>query len=174
MNSNLRSYYHSLQFKRPSGTSRGILHTKDSWYLTDAVNDAIGEISIIEGLSIESKGTIEQLLHSNHWEIALSQNWSDSHPAIQFALDTLTLSAHNADPFHLFDSPFYYKGEGIPINGLIWMGHKDYMYQQIVEKLQEGYSCLKLKIGAIDFEEELSLLRYVRSHFSESDAVHVC
>jgi o-succinylbenzoate synthase len=169
MNSNLNYRYHSLQFKRPSGTSRGILRTKDSWYIRDVTNNGIGEISIIEGLSIESKEMVQQWLGSNQLKNALSENWSERYPAVQFAIDTLVLSSHSNDRFHLFDSPFYNQGAGIPINGLIWMGKKEYMFDQIIEKLKEGYTCLKLKIGAIDFEEEISLLQYVRTHFSPAD-----
>ena len=162
--------YHPLTFKTPSGTSRGVLTVKDSWFiLRDGVGSkAIGEISIIDGLSVESKEAIEKYLDS--WtEHNLATSELNQYPSIKFALEILHLSGQTADPFHLFDTPFYSSGEGIPINGLIWMGTKEQMYNQIKNKLKEGYRCLKLKIGAIDFEEELELLRYVRSQFSKDE-----
>jgi L-alanine-DL-glutamate epimerase-like enolase superfamily enzyme len=39
------------------------------------------------------------------------------------------------------------------------------MKQQIQEKLAQGFRCIKVKIGAIDFEKELSLLKFIRNHF---------
>ncbi len=162
------SQYHQLIFKRPSGTSRGILKTKDSWLLTLSEDDrlsAASEISIIEGLSVETRDTIDLLLATADWP---DRDLSDF-PAVRFAMEILDLSRAADDPFSLWDTSFSRGNEGIPINGLIWMGDREYMYQQIKQKLAEGFHCLKLKIGAIDFEEEISLIKYVRSQFSADD-----
>lgn len=163
----MKKCYHSLEFKQPSGTSRGVLRTKDSWFVMEDESQAISEISIIEGLSIETKESIEALLQKI--EHLSDVSVIKDYPAVQFALEILELSAGSDDPFGLFDGSFYQDGAGIPINGLVWMGTKEFMFDQIKKKLNEGYSCLKLKIGAIDFEEELSLLQYIRSQFSPND-----
>jgi L-alanine-DL-glutamate epimerase-like enolase superfamily enzyme len=68
-----------------------------------------------------------------------------------------------------FNQDFVINQVKIPINGLIWMGTKEFMYEQIKKKIEEGYSCLKMKVGAIDFELELELLKYIRSQFSENE-----
>ena len=69
-------------------------------------------------------------------------------------------------PFLLFPSEFTDGNKSIYINGLVWMGDEAYMKRQIEEKLEKGYNCIKLKIGAIDFDKELALLEFIRSHFS--------
>ncbi len=73
------------------------------------------------------------------------------------------------DPFQLFPSSFSEGQAEIPINGLIWMGDKAYMKEQIITKIAEGFQCIKMKIGAIDFETEVSLLKFIRSEFSSQD-----
>ena len=69
-------------------------------------------------------------------------------------------------PFLLFPSDFTDSKKSIPINGLVWMGEESFMKQQIEEKLADGFRCVKLKIGAIDFDAELELLRFIRQHFT--------
>jgi o-succinylbenzoate synthase len=87
-------------------------------------------------------------------------------PSIQFGLETAFRSLDGETPFLLFPSDFTKGEKNIPINGLVWMGEEAYMKQQIEEKLQQGFNCIKLKIGAIDFEKELGLLRFIRQNFS--------
>ena len=168
---NAEILHHQLIFKRPSGTSRGILKTKDSWYLYKHVADqlkAIGEVSLIDKLSIDPLSEIEEAMiafaNGSHYD-------KSKFPAIAFAQDIFTLSENSPknDPFHLFDSPFEKGHRGIPINGLIWMGEKGFMFDQIKKKIDEGFRCLKLKIGAIDFDEEQELLTYIRKHFTAND-----
>ena len=78
-------------------------------------------------------------------------------------------SLDSKDPFVLFPSHFTDGKAGIPINGLIWMGEKSFMKEQIEDKIQQGFSCIKLKIGAIDFDAEMELLRYIRKEFSAKE-----
>ncbi len=66
----------------------------------------------------------------------------------------------------LFDTAFSRGEVGIPINGLVWMGNYDEMLQRLEQKLEQGFRCVKLKIGAIDFEQELELVRRIRQRFS--------
>jgi o-succinylbenzoate synthase len=77
------------------------------------------------------------------------------------------LSLESENPFELFPSEFTSGQKNMEINGLVWMGEESFMKAQIEEKLAQGFRCIKLKIGAIDFEKELGLLRYIRQHFDE-------
>ena len=167
---------HQLRFKRPSGTSRGVLRTKDSWYveLQDREgHTGIGECSIIEGLSLDDASQIDGQLTTFCQEpekyLSNYRNAFHKFPAIQFAIEMAMQDLSNPEPFILYPSPFSDAQSGILINGLIWMGDKQYMFDQIKSKIDQGYQCIKLKIGAIDFEQELSLLSYIRSHFSPED-----
>ena len=86
-------------------------------------------------------------------------------PSIQFGLEMAFQSIKQKKMFELFPSDFTKGQDSIPINGLIWMGDKSYMKQQIKDKLAAGFSCIKLKIGAINFDKELELLKSIRNEF---------
>lgn len=92
-------------------------------------------------------------------------------PSIRFAFETALLDLSHGGIKKIFDNAFYDEGSPIPINGLIWMGDKDFMLQQIDKKLSEGYNCIKMKIGAIDFEHECALLEYIRSKYTAKEIV---
>lgn len=161
-----------LNFKRPSGTSRGVLHTKETWFLILEGNSkiGIGECGILRGLSIDDRPDYEEkikwLCENIQLEKATLLEELKEFPSIQFGLEMAFQSLQADDKFELFPSQFT-KGKGkIPINGLIWMGEKSFMKSQIVEKIEHGFSCIKLKIGAIDFQTELELLSYIRKEFS--------
>jgi len=160
---------HALQFKRPAKTSRDTLYQKPTWYIKaiDASgNVGYGEVSIIEGLSLETESSIQQALELL---IQASLSTLDQLPALRFAIET-ALSDMQTETFaHHFDSSFLSSGKGIPINGLVWMGDKDFMFEQIKQKLELGFDCIKLKVGGIDFEEELQLLKYIRKEHSQSE-----
>ena len=66
----------------------------------------------------------------------------------------------------LYDSPFGRGEEGITINGLVWMGTYEEMLARLEEKLQAGFHCVKLKIGAIDFFKELVLIKRIRDVYT--------
>ena len=89
-------------------------------------------------------------------------------PSILFGLETALLQ-FEANSFALWDTPFSRGETGIPINGLIWMGSYKEMTEQVAEKIETGYRCIKLKIGAIDFKKELNILRIIREQFSARD-----
>lgn len=165
-----------LEFKRPSGTSRGVLTTKETWFLLlqDGTGIGIGECGILRTLSIDDRPDYEQKLqwvceHIHLGEEAL-YNELTAFPSIQFGVEMAFKSLRARDPFILFPSDFTKGIQDIPINGLIWMGEKDFMKEQITQKLAAGFQCIKMKIGAIDFDTELSLLAYIRSQFS-SDVI---
>ncbi|MDX1463552.1 MAG: enolase C-terminal domain-like protein, partial [Marinirhabdus sp.] len=166
---------YTLNFKRPAGTSRGTLKTKDTWLLIlkDGDRWGIGECGMFRGLSYDDTPAFEKKLV---WTCnQLHEGITDLHdelidfPAIQIGLETALRSLEDTDPFQLFRSPFSEGNQSIPINGLVWMGDKTFMRQQISEKLASGFSCIKMKIGAIDFSTELELLESIRSEFSPDE-----
>lgn len=170
-----RYFKHSLQFKRPSGTSRGILTTKDSWFLilTQDGKRGVGECSLLSGLSYDDTRDFEKqlaaLCTALNEQVSLPdlQQW----PALQMGYETALLDLAADRPFELFPSAFTSGSDSIPINGLVWMGSFDYMSQQIKTLLEKGFDCIKLKIGAIHFEEELKLLAQIRKEFNASEVI---
>jgi len=166
---------HRLFFKTPGGTSRGTLSHKDSWFiiLEDQGKLGVGECSIIEGLSPETPSQVEGAMIQIGREIHLGfeELYSKfSHmPAIQFALEMAFRGLKSNDPFVLFDNFFTNSTNQIHINGLVWMGDPDFMRQQIDEKLSMGFECIKLKIGALDFDLECSLISDLRQRFDASN-----
>lgn len=176
----LKAYFHkhTLQFKTPGGTSRGVLNDKDSWFIIVYNEDhpdkkGIGECSIIRKLSIDDRPDFELKLDEVITDISNAESWLEEglleFPSIRFGLETalLDLSANTSQI--LFPSPFTDSNKSIPINGLIWMGDVANMYKQIKEKVLAGFECIKLKIGAINFEDELLLLNKIRKNFSDID-----
>lgn len=164
-----------LDFKRPSGTSRGILTNKETWFLVLEKEGkiGIGECGLLKGLSVDDVPDYDQRLQ---WVCAHIHLGKDvlrrelqQYPSIQFGLEQAFLSLRAARPFELFRSAFTRKGAPIPINGLIWMGDLGFMQDQIQQKLSEGFRCIKLKIGAIDFEQEISLLSSLRKKFTKEE-----
>jgi len=161
-----------LNFKQASGTSRGILKTKETFFLKLVAENkiGIGECGVFKGLSIDDRPDYEEKLN---WLCQnINANIDDllveliEFPSIQFGLEQAVLSLISSNPFELFPSKFTRSKEAININGLIWMGNEDFMKKQIEEKLKAGFSTIKMKIGAIDFETELKLLKSIRKDFS--------
>ena len=162
-----------LHFKQPAGTSRGIYTTRNVWYvlLTDEQSKqfGIGECAPLPNLSCDDLDNYDSLLQQacNQLELtqAIDYEALRPYPSILFGLETAVLHL-KSQRLAFWPTPFG-KGEaGIPINGLIWMGNFDEMYQRIEEKMQKGYRCIKVKIGAIQFEKELELLAHIRQHFT--------
>lgn len=166
---------HLLEFKRPSGTSRGILKEKETWFIKLEHNEkiGIGECGILRSLSFDDRPNYEEKLKWVVENIHLGKEklWEEliEWPSIQFGIEQAFLSLESNNPFILFPSEFTRGEKSIAINGLIWMGEESYMKEQIDEKIRAGFKCVKLKIGAIDFEKELGLLRYIRQHFTPED-----
>ncbi|MGS2761516.1 o-succinylbenzoate synthase [Sinomicrobium sp. M5D2P9] len=173
MKASYRKYI--LQFKRPSGTSRGILNEKETWFilLEDSGRTGIGECGILRSLSADDREDYEEKLKwaCDNVHLGIDDLYRElkEFPSIQFGLEQAFLSFRSESPFLLYPSAFTNSEDSIFINGLVWMGSKDFMQQQIREKIQQGFRCIKMKIGAIDFETELELLKSVRREFSSSD-----
>ncbi|MCK0189027.1 o-succinylbenzoate synthase [Arenibacter sp. F20364] len=164
-----------LEFKRPSGTSRGIMTQKETFFiiLEQDKEFGIGECGILRGLSIDDVPDYEERLKWTCNNIHLGKNalWEAlvNYPSIQFGVEQAFLSLNANDPFLLYTSEFTENIQPIAINGLIWMGDEHFMHQQIQQKLREGFTCIKLKIGAIDFEKEIALLASIRNKYSEKE-----
>lgn len=164
-----------LDFKIPSGTSRGVLKQKETWFLIleEDGKIGIGECGLLRGLSVDDVPDYAQNLKWTCDNVQLGEGALLEEliefPSIQFGVEQAFLSLHASRPFELFPSGFTRKGESIPINGLIWMGDHGFMHDQIQQKLSEGFKCIKLKIGAIDFEQEVSLLSTLRKKYPKEE-----
>jgi len=173
MTANYHKYI--LHFKRPSGTSRGVLTEKETWFLIveDGSKIGIGECGILKGLSIDDRPDYVNMLK---WTCENIQLGLDKliieligFPSIQFGLEMAFLSFASKDKFTLFPSRFTNGKASIPINGLVWMGDKQFMNEQIKDKLNQGFKCIKMKIGAIDFKTEIEVLKSIRKEYSSTD-----
>lgn len=164
-----------LDFKQASGTSRGILKTKETFFLflSDGKNEGIGECGLFRGLSVDDRPDYEEKLKWTCENISLGKEILlealIKYPSIQFGIEQAFLSFESKNKFELFDTPFVSENQPISINGLIWMGSSDFMEKQIEEKLAQGFGTIKLKIGAIDFEKECKLLASIRDRFSAGE-----
>ena len=164
-----------LNFKNPSGTSRGILRTKETWFIFLEENEktGVGETGLFRGLSIDDVSNYEEKLIwvCKNINLGLANLLKELYdfPSIQFGLEQAFLSLKSDDKFQLFPSKFTRGEKSIPINGLVWMGEKEFMKNQIKEKLKTGFSCIKMKIGAIDFDTEIELLKSIRKEFSAKE-----
>ena len=165
----------TFHFYSPAGTSRGIYNTRKSWLLTltdEQGRQGVGECAPLPDLSCDDFPEYEKILHGichqfceiGHIDTALMRPY----PSMLFGLETALchLKAGNA---RFFDTPYSRGEEGIPINGLVWMGTYEEMLQRIEQKLNGGFHCVKLKIGAIDFDRELMLVKHIRERFSRHD-----
>lgn len=178
---------HLLQFRFEAGTSRGVL-TEKKIFLVKAFETGNpqfigwGEAAPLVKLSIDDIPDFEiqlGILCKNLSGVSIPANessilkWVRDYipsllPSIRFAFETALLDLMHHGLKMIFDTAFFRNKNRIPINGLIWMGAKDFMLEQIDKKLAEGYSCIKMKIGAIDFDQECELLGYIRRKFDSS------
>lgn len=167
-----------LHFKQPAGTSRGTYTTRKVWYLHFTSPDfpgrvGIGECAPLPALSCDGLPDYEDILKRFCRQVEKEQGMWDKdvlcqYPSILFGLETVIWHFF-AGSWALSDTAFSRGEVGIQINGLIWMGDFDHMLSQIEKKMEAGFRCVKLKIGAIDFEKELALLRHIRTHFSSKE-----
>jgi len=166
-----------LRFKKPAGTSRGTYKDHQIWYVVfqddeDPTHFGIGECAPLYDLSPDfDAGYVDRLAtfcRITEKEQRINTDLLRDHPSILFGLETALRHYHQRS-WQLWETPFSRGAEGITINGLIWMGDYPSMLQQIESALARGFHCVKLKIGAIDFERELALLRFIRSRYSAKD-----
>ena len=166
---------YTLQFIEAGGTSRGVMYDRTVWYIKlyreGDKHSGLGECAPLFGLSIESEELVEDALEQLK---LMPQMFIDDltllkHiPSLRFALEMALIDYKNGGRQKWFDTPFYKGNTPIQINGLIWMGSEKEMRKRIENKLEQGFSCLKLKIGAIDFHKEIALLEKLREEFPSS------
>lgn len=168
----------TFHFRQPAGTSRGVYTERKSWIieLTDGERTGIGECAPLPGLSCDDipdyEKTLRALCDKFEQEGQIDYNLMRPYPSMLFGLETALLSLFRSEgvkEWSLFNNAFTRGERGIPINGLVWMGSYDEMMQRIEEKLSQGYRCIKLKIGAIDFDKELDMVRSIRERFSSKE-----
>ncbi len=166
----IRSFHHELKFVTPGGTSRGVLYHKNSYYLLSEEGDqlcAIGEASYLPGLNPESEDSL--LIQLSAFSKGTHDASCEYSPAMRFATEMFELGNGSTDPFTFNDSPFTRGEMGIEINGLIWMGDRSNMLKQFEQKINQGFRCIKLKVGALDFDEEMEILSHIRRRFTVDD-----
>lgn len=165
----------TLHFKQPAGTSRGVYTTRKIWLvrLSDGEREGVGECAPLPDLSCDAMEDEEyrSILNRVCEEFCERQELDNDswrqYPSMLFGLETAWLNMTNGD--RLFDTAFSRGEVGIPINGLVWMGSYEEMLKRMEEKLEKGFRCVKLKIGAIDFDQELDLVKRIRERFSHHE-----
>ena len=173
MKANFKKY--TLNFKQPGGTSRGVLHSKETYFLLLHKEDknGVGECGVFKGLSVDDRPDYEDKLQWLCDNVNLNKDYLLKEliefPSIQFGLEQALLSLKSENKHILFPSKFTKGLDAIAINGLIWMGSADFMKQQIKKKLASGFTTLKLKIGAIEFDTEIELLKSIRKEFTAKE-----
>ncbi len=126
----------------------------------------IGECALFRGLSADDTADYEKRLSE------VCQNPCGELPAmssIRFGFETAMADLRNGGIRKVCDSPWLSEGRPIAINGLIWMGDRQTMVERVKEKIERGFKILKLKIGGIDFDDELSIIRSIRDSFDKND-----
>ena len=170
--------YREFYFQRPATTSRGTFLSKKVHFIllyhTDDPSSAgIGECSLFPGLSFDDvkgfrdklKQIVERINQGNYFNDPSLSEW----PSISFALETAWKDLRTMGSKILYPSDFTEGKDAIDINGLIWMDNKDEMIRQIRQKLTEGFTCLKMKIGSLNLDDELEILRFIRSQANAED-----
>ena len=169
-----------LHFLQPAGTSRGVYNTRLSFYLkltSDEQPDVVGvgECATLPDLSCDAMppNEYERKLRTfcDEYERTgvIDYEAMRAYPSMLFGLETAVAQFNAKGSLNFFDTPFGRGEEGIPINGLVWMGTFEEMFERLEGKLKAGFRCIKIKIGAIDFDRELQLIRHIRSTFSRKD-----
>jgi o-succinylbenzoate synthase len=161
-----------LHFKQPAGTSRGVYTERKSWLVeaTDGERRGVGECAPLPDLSCDARPDYAEVLRRFCDDVErtgqIDVEAMRDYPSMLFGLET---ALGMMDGHTLFDTPFARGEEGIPINGLVWMGSYEEMLARMEQKLEQGFRCVKLKIGAIDFESELEMVKRIRQRFSHHD-----
>lgn len=160
---------HKLIFKQASGTSRGILTTKET-YILEISNEnkkGTGECAIFRGLSYDDVPDYEEKLtwlsDNINQDFAVLKKELLHYPSIIFGLEQALLNLKYGSDIY-FPSDFTDGKDSIKINGLIWMGNADFMQSQIEEKLEKGFDCIKLKIG-VNWNSEKEIIKKLREKF---------
>lgn len=165
-----------LHFRQPAGTSRGVLLNKETWFMTiwdeqDPAVFGIGECAVFRGLSSDDLPGYENKIQETCRNIndhSFLEEELVSWPSIRFGVESAVKDQQNGGKRILFPSHFTDGQAGIPINGLIWMGTPEFMKQQVRKKLDDGFRCIKFKVGAVSLKDELALMKLLRDEFDEN------
>lgn len=167
-----------FQFGFKARTSRGLMRDKTSWFIklwddTDPEIFGLGECGPLPGLSIDARPDFEDRLEEILQEVR-KKNQLPYHevkslvppefPSITFGLETAALDLQHGGKRLIYENDFI-TGASIPINGLIWMGDLDFTMSQINQKIAQGFQCIKLKVGGLDFDKECDVLQYMRKRY---------
>lgn len=176
-----------FQFAFKARTSRGLMKDKTSWFIKlwdDAHPEIIGmgECGPLPGLSTDDRPDFEEILgdaisklnqlqHSNTPTLQNLYNIvPPNFPSITFGLETAFLDLQHGGKRLIYKNEFS-SGKQIPINGLVWMGDLDFMMNQINQKIAQGFNCIKLKVGGLDFDRECDVLQYIRKRYFKNDII---
>jgi o-succinylbenzoate synthase len=176
---------YTLFFKFDAGTSRGVLREKRTWFIkieNEKKVVGIGECGPLKGLSPDDREDFEIWLANfcNQFQninipeteeaifAVIAEIVPAEFPSIRFGFETAFLDLLHNGQRTIFDNSFK-RHTQIPINGLVWMGDKEFMLEQVDKKLEEGYRCIKIKIGAIEFSKECEIIEYIRSRFGKEE-----
>ena len=167
----------TLHFKQPAGTSRGVYTTRKSYYITITDDNrpgikGVGECATLPDLSCDAVPEYFKILNDVCRMVEQTGNIPYDilrpYPSILFGLETAFAQLDANGSTCLYDTPFGRGEEGITINGLVWMGTFEEMYSRLETKLKAGFHCVKLKIGAINFDKELDLIKHIREAFDKN------
>ena len=173
----LRAEYKKFTFPfiKPMGTSRGVLFHRETFILAlhdDKGRVGFGECAPLSKLSFDDKPEFETFLKNVCLDLtagcAIDAFQLADWPAIRFGVETATLALRR---FHqsLFATDFT-RGLGtIPTNGLIAMASPEEMLDQVFQKVEAGFRCIKIKVGANDFDDECRLLHEVRKRWAAGE-----
>jgi o-succinylbenzoate synthase len=162
---------HELLFKKPARTSRGENTSHTVYYIRLQIENRIGygEAAPLKGLSIDDRPDFEDKIKTAcafiNDGLPLEALPLDGFPALQFAFETAALDLQFPEPYKLFDTAFI-NGQPIAINGLVWMNPKEEMLKEAFDKAEQGFNCIKFKVGSLDFDEDCRMLEVFRKRYS--------
>ncbi|HLF35125.1 MAG TPA: o-succinylbenzoate synthase [Cyclobacteriaceae bacterium] len=180
----IHSGKYNLKFRFVAGTSRGELTERDTWYVRITDDDSgvygLGECAPIPGFSPDASPVfgetlakicleIQECMNEDGPDLDLISRIDPELPSVKMGFETALNDLHNGGKRVIFENGFHSGNKKIPINGLVWMGSRDFMEEQIYEKIREGFACIKIKIGAMDSGTELDILRGLRKKYGPQD-----
>lgn len=174
-----------LDFRFEAGTSRGVMTAHDTYFLKlyhpeNPTVFGLGECGPLHGVSPDLDRDLQSVLDQCVKSVLALDEFEIAHidelipvefPALRFALETALQDYNQGGNRILFDNKFSQSQMMIPINGLVWMGNRGLMLERLKSKINEGFHCIKIKIGGIQFEEELDLLKYIREQYSSQEII---
>lgn len=166
---------YNLIFKTPAGTSRGIMNEKITCIMrifdeSSPQQFGLGEAGIFPGLSPEADNRFFYKLMELQANIRIGKPTDlSAFPSLQSGLEQCIRDFAGGCKRIYFDSPFVEGKSPITINGLVWMGNYETMMDRLRQKIELGFKCIKIKIGAINWQNELDLIRHIRKTYSANE-----